>query len=245
MKVENAELCGRMARWVLRCVAGVICALSCYLFAVFFADLVSCCPYIYRNLFLKYDYSRVFAGAACDQGGLTKTAVIVFLLEAWTGFNWYMCRLVSKWRIWWFAHTFVFLLVFVFPILLSAWFTWELWRYILVMGITVDRAKAVLLAILFFFSPAFCDSVFLLSGVLCGQMDCRPDAADKELASGCDLPFRGACCRFRDQCCRTTLARQSSASDHLRTIRRFRASCAMIGLASPCAAVRGFGIISL
>ncbi len=156
MKAGNAESYGRLARWMLRCVAGVICALSCYLFAVFFADLVSCCPYIYRNLFLKYDYSRVFAGAACDQGGLTKTAVIVFLLEAWTGFNWYMCRLVSKWRIWWFAHTFVFLLVFVFPILLSAWFTWELWRYIAVMGITVNRAKAVLLAILFFFSPAFC-----------------------------------------------------------------------------------------
>ena len=141
---------------ILRLVAWVICALSCYLFAVFFADLVSCCPYIYQNLFLKYDYSRVFAGGACDQSGLTKNAFIVFLLEAWTVFNWYMCRLVSKRRIWWFAHTSVFLLVFVFPILLSAWFTWELWRYIVVMGITVDRAKAVLLAILFFFVPMFC-----------------------------------------------------------------------------------------
>ena len=156
MKVENAELCGRLARWVLRCVAGVICALSCYLFAVFFADLVSCCPYIYRNLFLEYDYSRVFAGGALDQSGLTKNAFIVFLLEAWTVFNWYMCRLVAKQRIWWFAHTSVFLLVLVFPILVSAWFTWELWRYIVVMGITVDRAKAVSLAILFFFIPMFC-----------------------------------------------------------------------------------------
>ena len=156
MNVEKAELHRRLARWMLRCGAGVICALSCYLFAVFFADLVSCCPYIYRNLFLEYDYSRVFAGGALDQSGLTKNAFIVFLLEAWTVFNWYMCRLVSKRRIWWFAHTSVFLLVFVFPILVSAWFTWELWRYIGVMGITVDRAKAVLLAILFFFVPMFC-----------------------------------------------------------------------------------------
>ena len=156
MKVENAELYMRLARWMLRCGAGVICALSCYLFAVFFADLVSCCPYIYRNLFLEYDYSRVYAGGALDQSGLTKNVVIVFLLEAWAVFNWYMCRLVSKQRIWWFAHTSVFLLVLLFPILVSAWFTWELWRYIVVMGITVDRAKAVFLAILFFFAPVSC-----------------------------------------------------------------------------------------
>ena len=153
MKVEKAELYRRLARWLFRCGTVVLCALSCYLFAVFLADLVSCCPYIYQNLFLKYDYSRVFAGGACDQSGLTKNAFFVFLLEAWAVFNWYMCRLVSKRRIWWFAYTSVFLLVLVFPILLSAWFTWELWRYIVVMGITVDRAKAVLLAILFFFAP--------------------------------------------------------------------------------------------
>ena len=48
------------------------------------------------------------------------------------------------------------LIAFALPLMWSMWYTWELWRYIAVMEITVNRAKAVLLAILFFFAPVFC-----------------------------------------------------------------------------------------
>ena len=48
------------------------------------------------------------------------------------------------------------LMAFALLLMWSAFFTWELWRYIVVMGITVNRAKAVSLAILFFFIPMFC-----------------------------------------------------------------------------------------
>jgi hypothetical protein len=156
MKVENAELCGRMARWVLRCVAGVICALSCWQFATLLWPEIAFTLHVFQKEFAEYDFNRVIAGAAMDQSGLTKIAVIILLIEAWTIFNWHMCGLISRWRIWRLAHTSFFLIAFALPLMWSMWYTWELWRYIAVMGITVNRAKAVLLAILFFFSPAFC-----------------------------------------------------------------------------------------
>ena len=156
MKDGKAESYGRLARRMLRGGAGVICALSCWQFARFFWSGIAFSHDCFRRGFSEYDFSRVIAGAAFDQSGLTKVAVIIVLLEVWTVFNWHMCGLISRWRTWRIAYTSVFLTSFALPLMWSAGFTWELWRYIVVMGITVARAKAVLLAILFFFVPALC-----------------------------------------------------------------------------------------
>ena len=156
MKVGKSELCWHHVRWVLRCGAGVICALSCWQFARFHCFGIAFSYNFFQKGVLEYDFNRVIAGAAFDQPGLTKVAVVIMLLEVWTVFNWCVCGLVSRWRIWRIAYTSVFLMAFALPLMWSAFFTWELWRYVVVMGITVDRAKAVLLAILFFFVPASC-----------------------------------------------------------------------------------------
>ena len=156
MKVGKSELCWHHVRWVLRCGAGVICALSCWQFARFHCFGIAFSYNFFQKGVLEYDFSRVIAGAAFDQPGLTKVAVVIVLLEVWTVFNSCVCGLVSRWRIWRIAYTSVFLMAFALPLMWSAFFTWELWRYIVVMGITVNRAKAVSLAILFFFIPMFC-----------------------------------------------------------------------------------------
>ena len=156
MKVGKSELCWHHVRWVLRCGAGVICALSCWQFARFHCFGIAFSYNFFQKGVLEYDFSRVIAGAAFDQPGLTKVAVVIVLLEVWTVFNWYMCGLVSRWRIWRTAYTSVFLMAFTLPLMWSACFTWELWRYIVVMGIKVNRANAVLLAILLLFVPASC-----------------------------------------------------------------------------------------
>jgi hypothetical protein len=156
MKVGKAELCWHLVRWVLRCGAGVICVLSCWQFARFHCFGIAFSYNFFQKGLLEYDFSRVIAGAAFDQSGLTKVAVVIVLLEVWTVFNSCVCGLVSRWRIWRIAYTSVFLMAFALPLMWSAGFTWELWRYIVVMGITVNRAKAVFLAILFFFVPASC-----------------------------------------------------------------------------------------
>ena len=59
-------------------------------------------------------------------------------------------------------------------------------------------------------------------------MDRGTDAADKKLVGEWDLPFGGACHCHWNQLRRAVFARLSSASDHLRTKRRFRASGAMM-----------------
>jgi len=87
MKVGNAESYGRLARWILRCGAGVICALSCWQFAKLLWPEIAFTLHVFQKEFAEYDFNRVIAGAAMDQSGLTKIAVIILLIEAWTIFN--------------------------------------------------------------------------------------------------------------------------------------------------------------
>ena len=109
-----------------------------------------------RRIFTEYRFDVVVAGGAFDQSGLTKVLVIVLALEFLVAFSWLMCRLISSQRTWRIVHTAALLPAFVLPGALSVLFTWELSRYVAVMGITENRVIAMGFAILIFFFPMFC-----------------------------------------------------------------------------------------
>ena len=143
---------------ILRLVAaGAAFCLAFFLLAAAHLQAIAGWPFLFsRRFFTEYRFDVVVAGGAFDQSGLTKVLVIVLVLEFLVAFSWLMCRLISSHRTWRIVHTVALLPAFALPGALSVLFTWELSRYVAVMGITENRVIAMGFAILIFFFPVFC-----------------------------------------------------------------------------------------
>ena len=106
------------------------------------------------SLFSRFD--TVFAGGAFDQGGLTKPAMCIFIMEMFATLGYGLSARISRPQWWRIACIMVFLAAFVAPVALTVHYSWELARYIAVMGITPRRIIGVRFAILFLFVPLVC-----------------------------------------------------------------------------------------
>ena len=105
-------------------------------------------------LFSRFD--TVFAGGAFDQGGLTKPAMSIFMMEVFAALGYSLSVRISRPQWWRIACIMTCLAAFVAPIALAVHYSWELTRYIAVMGITPSRIMGVRFAILFLFVPLVC-----------------------------------------------------------------------------------------
>ena len=105
-------------------------------------------------LFSRFD--TVFAGGAFDQGGLTKPAMSIFMMEVFAALGYSLSVRISRPQWWRIACIMTCLAAFVAPVALAVHYSWELTRYIAVMGITPSRIMGVRFAILFLFVPLAC-----------------------------------------------------------------------------------------
>jgi hypothetical protein len=104
----------------------------------------------------KYRFDLIYSGGAFDQGGLTKLVILIFAMELLTLLCYALSVLISRsrwWRVVCIAMTLVF---FIAPVGMNLLYSWELARYIAVMGITPKRIEGALLSILFLFVPMAC-----------------------------------------------------------------------------------------
>ena len=147
----------RFLRIILRCCVGLICVLMGLLSVPAYWFAFHCAPeFLSGQYFTAYNFDMITMGGAFDEGGLTKLLIVIVVLETFPVLAWYMCTLISSWRKWRVGCTVVLLLAFVLPTVAATMYTWELSRYIAVMGITAKRIVGVRYAILFFFTPLLC-----------------------------------------------------------------------------------------
>ena len=157
MNTENAKAIGLVLLRILRAAAGLAGVYICWQIVVLQRSLVDRFTLLFSwRFFTEYRFDVVVAGGALDQSGLTKLLFLVLVLEFMAALAGLLCRLVSESRVWRGACAAVLLPAFAMPVALSALFTWELSRYIAVMGLTANRAAGIVFAALVFFAPAFC-----------------------------------------------------------------------------------------
>lgn len=104
----------------------------------------------------KYRFDLIYSGGAFDQGGLTKLVILIFATELLVVLCYALAVSISRsrwWRVVCIAMTLVF---FIAPVGMNLLYSWELARYIAVMGITSKRIEGALLSVLFMFVPMAC-----------------------------------------------------------------------------------------
>ena len=147
----------RFLRIILCCCVGLMCVLTGLLSVPAYRFAFHCAPeFLSGRYFTAYNFDTIVMGGAFDEGGLTKLLIVIVVLETFPVLAWYMCTLISTCRKWRVGCTAVFLLAFVLPTFAATLYTWELSRYIAVMGITAKRIVGIRYAILFFFTPVLC-----------------------------------------------------------------------------------------
>ena len=108
------------------------------------------------RFFSEYRFDVIYSSGAFDQGGLTKLVVFIFAMELLAALCYVLSVSISRSR-WWRVVCFAMVLAFfIAPVGINLLYSWELARYIAVMGITSMRIVGTLLSVLFFFVPMAC-----------------------------------------------------------------------------------------
>ena len=125
----------------------------------------------------KYRFDLIYSGGAFDQGGLTKLVILIFAMELLAVLCYALAVSISHSRWWRVVCIAMVLVLFIAPVGMNLLYSWELARYIAVMGITPKRIEGALLSILFLFVPMACLAGSLISikstkRVVCAAIGC-------------------------------------------------------------------------
>ena len=101
-------------------------------------------------------FNVIYSGGAFDQGGLTKLVILIFAMELLAVLCYALAVSISHSRWWRVVCIAMVLVLFIAPVGMNLLYSWELARYIAVMGITPKRIEGALLSILFLFVPMAC-----------------------------------------------------------------------------------------
>lgn len=141
-----------------RCIA-TVAFLATALPAVLFhwIALVHGAPEILSGRFFSsYNWNAICGGGAFDQSGLTRMMIVVFFLETFAVLGRNLFVMLSSRRKWSICVNALFIVALVLPFVTAIFCSWELCRYIAVMGITNKRIIGVRYLILFMSIPMFC-----------------------------------------------------------------------------------------
>ena len=108
------------------------------------------------RFFAEYRFDVIYSSGAFDQGGLTKLVIFIFVMELLAVLCYALAVSISRLRWWRVVCITMVLAFFVAPVGMNLLYSWELARYIAVMGITPSRITGVRFAILFLFVPLVC-----------------------------------------------------------------------------------------
>ncbi len=108
------------------------------------------------RFFSEYRFNVIYSSGAFDQSGLTKLVVFIFALELFAVFCYALAVSISRSRWWRVVCIAEVLAFFAAPVGINLLYSWELARYIAVMGVTPKRIEGALLSVLFFFVPMAC-----------------------------------------------------------------------------------------
>ena len=131
------------------------------------------------RFFSEYRFNVIYSSGAFDQGGLTKLVVFIFASELLAVFCYALSLSISRsrwWRVVCIAEVMAF---FAAPVGINLLYSWELARYIAVMGITSMRIVGALLSVLFLFVPMACLAGCFIGGKSTKRIVC--------IAIGCML----------------------------------------------------------
>jgi len=106
--------------------------------------------------FRPYRFDAVTAGGAFDQGGLVKLAGFILVMEAIPALGYVLAASITRPRWLRIACVTAFSMAFAVPVGATLLYSWELARYIAVMGTTPRRIVGVRYAIIFLFVPLTC-----------------------------------------------------------------------------------------
>ena len=108
------------------------------------------------RFFSEYRFNVIYGCGAFDQGGLAKLIICIFVLESFAVLGYGLSVSISRPR--WCRMVCIALILafFVAPVGMNILYSWELARYIAVMGVTPKRIEGALLSVLFFFVPMAC-----------------------------------------------------------------------------------------
>lgn len=104
----------------------------------------------------EYRFNVIYSGGAFDQGGLTKLVILIFAMELLAVLCYALAVSISHSRWWRVVCIAMILVLFIAPVGMNLLYSWELARYIAVMGITPKRIEGALLSVLFLFVPMAC-----------------------------------------------------------------------------------------
>ena len=154
----------------------------------------------------EYRFNVIYSGGAFDQGGLTKLAILIFAMELLTVLCYALSVLISRSRWWRVVCIAMVLVFFVAPVGMNLLYSWELARYIAVMGITPKRIEGALLYG-FIFVRAY--------GLSCRMLDGHKVHKAHHLRRN-RVHARGLC-RVHDSQCRSTQINilPPASNDHL------------------------------
>lgn len=149
---------GILMRIVMRSIAAILFLAIAVPWKFLLPETIIPLYYILSSDFFSeyYKLNHLVAGGAFDQNGLTRILAIILFMETFALLGRNLLILTSKRRGWRIACNLLFLLGFVLPVCWALIYTWELSRYIAVMGITPARIAGVRFAVLLFFVPLFC-----------------------------------------------------------------------------------------
>lgn len=100
-------------------------------------------------------FKTVIAGGALDQSGLTKFLLLTLLMMSIAVLAYCLAISISRQKWWRIACLTAFPFTVAIPVGATLMYSWELARYIAVMGVTPDRIAGARLGILLFFMPIF------------------------------------------------------------------------------------------
>ena len=87
----------------------------------------------------EYRFNVIYSGGAFDQGGLTKLVILIFAMELLAVLCYALAVSISHSRWWRVVCIAMVLVLFIAPVGMNLLYSWELARYIAVMGITPKR----------------------------------------------------------------------------------------------------------
>ena len=108
------------------------------------------------RFFSERRFDTVIAGGAFDQGGLVKLAILILVMEVVAALGYILSMSIIRPRWLRIACVIAFFAAFAVPVGATLLYSWELARYIAVMGTTPLRIVGVRFAIGFLFVPLIC-----------------------------------------------------------------------------------------
>ena len=108
------------------------------------------------RFFSEYRFDVIYRCGAFDQGGLAKLVICIFIMESFAVLGYGLSVSISRPRWWRMVCISMVLAFFVAPVGMNLLYSWELARYIAVMGVTPKRIDGALLSVLFLFVPMAC-----------------------------------------------------------------------------------------